>query len=166
MDNVFVFEFHEERHAELCRRIEAQAKNTGRGTFEMKCPAHNGKGNSSLFYDRTKKTVSCLKEPRCSYFDILTAFGLSNEKLPSRENADKQTKEFEEVETKLKPFPVPSENCFYGLSGDFVRLVEPFTEASKMALLSQFLVYFGNIIGRTAYYQIEGDKHYTNIFAS
>ena len=159
------FEFHEDRHAELCRRIETQAKATGRGTFEMRCPAHNGNGDSSLFYDPSKQTVACLKKPdQCSYFDILTAFGMSKDKLISRENADKQKKEFEEAETKIKPFPVPNEKCFDGLAGDFVRLIEPHTEASPMALLAQFLVYFGNIIGRTAYMQIEGDRHFTNLF--
>lgn len=160
-----VFEFHEDRHAELCRIIESRAKDTGRGTFEMKCPAHNGNGDSSLFYDPAKQSVACLKKPdKCSYFEILSAFGLQGEKLPSRENTDKQKKEFEESETKIKPFPAPDEKCFDGLAGDFVRLIEPHTEASPMALLAQFLVYYGNIIGRTAYMQIEGDRHYTNLF--
>jgi Ca2+-binding EF-hand superfamily protein len=157
-----VFEFHEDRHAELCRRIEAQAKNTGRGTYEMKCPSHNGKGDSSLFYALDSKSVKCLKG--CNYFDILAAFNLPNGKLPSRENAEKTKTEFEATETKIKPFPVPNEKCFHGLAGDFVRLVEPHTEASAMALLVQFLAYFGNIIGRTAFYQVEGDKHFTNLF--
>ena len=159
------FEFHEDRHAELCRRIQARAKATGRGGFEMKCPAHNGNGDSSLFYDPAKQSVACLKKPdQCSYFEILAAFGLPNEKLPSRLNTDKQKFEFEETETRIKPFPVPNEKCFDGLAGDFVRLIEPHTEASPMALLCQFLVYFGNIIGRSAYMQIEGDKHFTNLF--
>lgn len=160
-----VFEFHEDRHAELCRRIKAQAKNTGRGGFEMKCPAHNGKGDSSLFYDEAKKSIACLKKPTaCDYFEILNAFNLPNGKLPSREYQDKQTGDFENGETKIKPFPVPNGKCFHGLAGEFIRLVEPHTEASIMALLSQFLVYFGNIIGRAAHFKIEGDKHYTNLF--
>ena len=159
------FEFNEDRHAELCRRIEARAKPTGRGGFEMKCPAHNGNGDSSLFYDKASKSVACLKKPTaCDYFKILKAFNLSNGKLPSRENQEKQNADFENGETKIKPFPVPSEKCFYGLAGEFVSLVEPHTEASIMALLAQFLVYFGNIIGRNAHFKIEGDKHYTNLF--
>lgn len=66
--------------------------------------------------------------------------------------------------TEIKPFPRPSAKCFYGLAGDFVRLIEPHTEADSAALLVQFLTYFGNIIGRSAYYQVEADKHYTNLF--
>ncbi len=107
------FEYHEDRHLELCRRIEAQAKTTGRGTFEMKCPAHNGNGNSSLFYDPAKQSVACLKKPnQCSYFEILEAFGLPSERLPSCENKQKTQAAFEETETRIKPFPVASEKCF------------------------------------------------------
>lgn len=87
--NTFIFDFHEDRHAELCRRIEAQAKNTGRGTFEMKCPAHNGNGNSSLFYAPDTKSVKCLN--KCDYFSILHAFELPSEHLPSHEYASKSS---------------------------------------------------------------------------
>jgi hypothetical protein len=95
------FEYHEDRHGELCKRIEAQAKATGRGTFEMKCPAHNGNGNSSLFYDPAKQTVACIKKPNpCGYFEILNAFGLSNGRLPSLEKAKK------EKEAENKPLQI------------------------------------------------------------
>lgn len=158
------FEFHEDRHAELCRRIEKQGKNTGRGTFEMKCPAHNGKGDSSLFYDVASKAVACMKKPKCEYSEILSAFGLPNKHLPSRENSEKLAAEFEATEIKMKPFPVPNEKMFHGLAGEFVRMIEPQTEADLTALLIQFLTYFGNIIGRSAYYKVEADKHFTNLF--
>jgi len=85
---------------------------------------------------------------------------------PDFKDAEKLSASFQqtnEIQTEFKSFPVPNEKCFYGLAGDFVRLIEPHTEADKMSLLSQFLVYAGNIIGRSAYYQIEGDRHYTNI---
>jgi hypothetical protein len=55
--------------------------------------------------------------------------------------------------------------ALHGVAGDFVRLVEPHSEADPVALLSQFLIAFGNIIGRTAHFITEADKHYTNIFA-
>ncbi len=74
-----------------------------------------------------------------------------------------ETEDFEE--TRLKPFPQPDEKCFHNLAGEFVRLIESHTEADRMALLVQFLIYFGNIIGRSAYYQVEADKHYTNLFS-
>lgn len=75
---------------------------------------------------------------------------------------DTEARDFEE--TEMRPFPVPNEKCFHGLAGEFVRMIEPQTEASNAALLVQFLTYAGNIIGRSAYYQVEADKHFTNLF--
>lgn len=155
---------HEARHDELCRRIGAQARDTGRGGYEMKCPAHNGKGDSSLFYDPSSGAVVCLnKEKPCGYFDILRAFGLPDQHLPSKERAGKSTQS-ENQAVSFEPMPEPSDKCFYGLAGDFVKLVEPHTESDKMALLVQFLTLFGIIAGRYAYFLPENDKHFTNLF--
>jgi hypothetical protein len=51
------------------------------------------------------------------------------------------------------------------LAGDIVRVIEPHTEAHPVALLLQLLTAFGNMIGRTAHFKVEGDLHYTNLFA-
>lgn len=59
----------------------------------------------------------------------------------------------------------PAREAWRGLSGRFVRLVEPHTEADPTALLLQFLVAFGSLIGRTAYCLAEADRHHTNLFA-
>ena len=45
-----------------------------------------------------------------------------------------------------------------------MRLVEPHTEADSVALLGQFLVCFGNLIGRDPHIAVEADKHHTNEF--
>lgn len=71
-----------------------------------------------------------------------------------------------EPESKLSWFPKPDDKIFHGLAGDFVRLVEPHTEGDPVGLLIQFMTAFGNLAGRNAYYQVEGDKHYLNIFAA
>jgi hypothetical protein len=55
--------------------------------------------------------------------------------------------------------------AFHGLVGEFVRTVEPHTEADPAALLVQLLVGFGNIIGRHAHFVAEADRHYMNLFA-
>jgi Protein of unknown function (DUF3987) len=68
------------------------------------------------------------------------------------------------IATEIMLHPTPCEKCFHGLAGDFVNLVEPYTEADRMALLIQFLTAFGAIIGRSAYFQIESTRHYTNLF--
>lgn len=82
----------------------------------------------------------------------------------SKYNEGTETDNSELEETNIIPFPVPNDKCFHGLGGDFVRLVHPHTEADAMALLVQFLAYYGNLISRNAYFQIEGDKHFTNLF--
>jgi hypothetical protein len=61
--------------------------------------------------------------------------------------------------------PELSAEALYGLSGDIVKKILPETESHPAGLLVQTLMYFGNIIGRTAYYQVESDRHYGNLFA-
>lgn len=58
----------------------------------------------------------------------------------------------------------PTAEAFHGLVGDFMRLVEPHTEADTAALLISLLVAFGNVIGRSAHFRAEADRHYTNLF--
>ncbi|MEW6229964.1 MAG: hypothetical protein AB1700_18055, partial [Bacillota bacterium] len=59
--------------------------------------------------------------------------------------------------------PVPE--AFYGLAGDIVRTIEPHTEADPVALLVQFLVAFGNAVGRGPHFVAEADRHGLNLFA-
>lgn len=54
---------------------------------------------------------------------------------------------------------------YHGVAGDLVRLIEPHSEADPVALLIQFLVAFGNLIGRKAHFKAEADCHFTNLFA-
>lgn len=46
-----------------------------------------------------------------------------------------------------------------------LKYVAPETEADKVGLLVTFLTAFGNIAGRSSYYQVAATKHYPNIFA-
>src|SRR5690242_8768661 len=63
------------------------------------------------------------------------------------------------------PWPSPiSEGALYGVAGRFVRLVEPHTEADRVALLLQFLASFGSAAGRNAYVLVESDRHYPNLY--
>ena len=55
--------------------------------------------------------------------------------------------------------------AFHGLAGEWVRMVEPHTEADPAALLVQLLVAFGSLIGRGPHYRVEADRHFTNLFA-
>jgi hypothetical protein len=61
------------------------------------------------------------------------------------------------------PWPSPpDEAAYHGWAGDFVRLIGPNSEADPVALLFQAIVCFGNAIGRTAHFRVEGDTHYLN----
>jgi len=68
-----------------------------------------------------------------------------------------------EPDSREWPAPLAPE-AFQGLAGEFVQLIGPETEADDAALLFSFLVTMGSIIGRGPYYQVGGDRHYTNLF--
>ncbi|MBE0618111.1 MAG: primase C-terminal domain-containing protein [Proteobacteria bacterium] len=53
----------------------------------------------------------------------------------------------------------------HGLAGEVVRTIDPHTEADPAAILFQFLVAFGNVIGRSAHFRVEADEHPGNLFA-
>jgi hypothetical protein len=78
---------------------------------------------------------------------------------------DSRTKEQSREDSPQLAWPMLHPAALYGVAGDFVRLVEPHSEADPVALLMQFIVAFGNLIGRNAHFVAEADKHYTNIFA-
>ena len=62
-------------------------------------------------------------------------------------------------------WPEPlSEEAFYGLTGEFVRIIEPHTESDPVALLIQLLVALGNVVGRGPHFFAEADKHTANLF--
>jgi hypothetical protein len=60
----------------------------------------------------------------------------------------------------------PDPDAYHGLAGDVVRMIEPETEADPIAVLVQFLVVFGNLIGRTAHAAVGQCRHYLNEFTS
>ena len=67
---------------------------------------------------------------------------------------------------KITPWPEPPKDAaFHGLLGLLVRKIEPHTEADPLALLANMVVFFGNVIGRSAYIQVEATRHYLNEFA-
>ena len=57
------------------------------------------------------------------------------------------------------PAPMRQE-AYYGLAGEFVSLSLPHTEGDPVALLTQFLISFGNVIGRSAHFKVEATDHY------
>jgi len=78
----------------------------------------------------------------------------------------------EQPAAKVEPsssrqWPKPlAEQAFHGLAGEIVRTIEPHTEADLGALLFQFLVGFGNLIGRGPHTIADGARHGCNLFAA
>jgi hypothetical protein len=62
-------------------------------------------------------------------------------------------------------WPVMAEEAYCGLAGDIVNTIKPQSEADPVALLIQTLASVGNAMGRGAYYQVEGDRHGSNLYA-
>ena len=61
-------------------------------------------------------------------------------------------------------WPVLDQAAYHGLAGDVVNTILPHTESDPVALLLQYLVSFGNVVGRQPYYFIEGAEHYSVLF--
>jgi len=66
----------------------------------------------------------------------------------------------------LAEWPKPlADKAFHGLAGEIVRAIEPHSEADPAALLVQFLAAYGVAAGRFAYFAVEADRHYSNLFS-
>jgi hypothetical protein len=67
-----------------------------------------------------------------------------------------------EPDNRLWPTLDPA--VLYGLTGEVVELFKEHTESDPAALIMQFHLSFGNAIGRSAYFQVESTRHYTNLY--
>jgi hypothetical protein len=63
-------------------------------------------------------------------------------------------------------WPKLDPKALHGIAGEFVEIMDPHTEADRVATLTQFLVAFGNLIGRNAYYAVGSTRHYLNMFTT
>jgi len=84
----------------------------------------------------------------------------------NRESAEQDTSfAFSSFSAPQAGWPQPlAKEAFHGLTGDFVNTVGPHTESDAAGLLVQFLVAFGNVIGRGAYFLVEATRHYSNLY--
>lgn len=62
-------------------------------------------------------------------------------------------------------WPILSSDALHGFAGDFVRAVEPHTEADSVNLLLTSLTMFGSVVGRRASFPVGGDTHHANVYA-
>lgn len=77
---------------------------------------------------------------------------------------DKQKEDdISQFRDRKKPGGLPKK-AYYGLIGEILGTVDPYTEASPAAILLGFLVGFGNKIGRSVYMRAQQDYHYSNLY--
>jgi len=71
-----------------------------------------------------------------------------------------------ESTTLVARWPKPLDAAaLHGVAGKLVKRLDPHTEADPAAILFQFLVGFGNLIGRIVYFEVEAQKHFCNMNA-
>lgn len=58
------------------------------------------------------------------------------------------------------------QRAFYGIAGDFVRLIRNSTEADDHAILVSFLAGVGSMMGRGSYFTVEDTRHSPNLFVA
>ena len=71
------------------------------------------------------------------------------------------------IDNSMRRPPWPEElakEAYHGLAGQATRIIEPHSEADPTAVLIQFIVFFGNLIGKSAHFVAEGAKHHLNLF--
>jgi hypothetical protein len=54
--------------------------------------------------------------------------------------------------------------ALYGLSGDIVKAIEAYSEADQVAILTNILAAFGNVVGPIPYARVEETRHHLNLF--
>ena len=89
--------------------------------------------------------------------------GESDAEAPLQDNDDGDNTSKSSQE-RVNKWPEPlDEAAFHGLTGQVVEVIKPHTEADPAALLTTFLNYFGNALGRSIHAVAEADRHGTNI---
>jgi hypothetical protein len=58
------------------------------------------------------------------------------------------------------------EHAYHGVVGEYVRAVDPHTEADSAAVLIQTLVCLGSAMGRNPHFYVEDTRHGTNLFTA
>ncbi|MSQ48635.1 MAG: DUF3987 domain-containing protein [Deltaproteobacteria bacterium] len=94
----------------------------------------------------------------------LSRRGYRAEKSPGASYRD--PKETRPLGVSEEAWPVLADEAFYGLAGDIVRTIDPYTEADKSAVLVTLLVMFGNCVNANAHFLVEYTKHFVRLFVA
>src|SRR5262245_35605730 len=61
-------------------------------------------------------------------------------------------------------FPTILKEAFYGLAGEIVNALKPYSEADPVAILVNVLTAFGSVIGSGPHFLVEKSEHHLNLF--
>jgi hypothetical protein len=64
----------------------------------------------------------------------------------------------------VQTFPKIHQAAFYGLAGNIVEAIEPYSEADPVAILVNVLAASGNCIGSGPHFLVEKSQHHLNVF--
>lgn len=64
------------------------------------------------------------------------------------------------------PWPTMAEDAYYGLPGDIVTNIDPFTEGDPVSTLMHTLTAFGNVIGDGPHVQVQNDRHPARLYVT
>lgn len=68
-------------------------------------------------------------------------------------------------ESLIHPWPdQPDPAVWHGVAGRLIKAIEPHSEADPMAILGQFLVCVGNLVGRKPHWFYESTRHGLNLY--
>jgi Bifunctional DNA primase/polymerase, N-terminal len=71
------------------------------------------------------------------------------------------------AEYRERPWPAPmASEAFYGLAGEIVRYLEPYTEADPAAVLGQLLTLYGVMVGSGPYFMVGTERHAAHIYVA
>jgi hypothetical protein len=82
----------------------------------------------------------------------------------SKGNGQGNSNEQATFTAKADDWPVLKPEAMHGLAGEVLQAIEPHTESDPVALLLQYLVSFGSVVGRHPFYFIEAAEHYPNLY--
>lgn len=69
-----------------------------------------------------------------------------------------------EIQLPKNPWPILAEEAYYGLAGEIVKTIEPYSEADPVAILINILTAFGSVIGSSTHFRVEYSKHPSRLF--